>query len=203
VVVNTAAFVTWIAKINLAWLMLALMGGIVFGLAPATFAAVAMCRNRLRTRHDARFGEFMLAWRRDFWRANTLFLPVVIVDALIVTAFTLVMQTGSVLLGIAVGAVVLIAATATVLIPVMYANYEIGLARCVPTATRFVLSNPVSMLLLAVTCAAVAVVSALVPALVVFVSIGAWLQFSTALCLSFFDYNDERLTAADAGNRSH
>ncbi|MHA7984551.1 YesL family protein [Rathayibacter sp. CAU 1779] len=202
-VVTVAEFVTWIAKVNLAWIVLTLMGGIVLGFAPAAFATVAMCRERLRSGHDPRLGEFLATWRRDFWRANAVLLPVAVVDALIVTAFTLVVQ-ASVLLAIVVGVVVLVAVLATVLLPVLYANYELPLARYVPTATRFVLSNPVSMLLLALTCAAVAVVSVFVPALVVFVSIGAWVQFSTALCLSFFHYNDERLAPpAEPDVRSH
>ncbi|NNC12762.1 DUF624 domain-containing protein [Planctomonas sp. JC2975] len=196
-VVAVAEFVTWIAKVNLAWIVLTLMGGIVLGFAPAAFAAVAMCRERLRSGHDPRLGEFFATWRRDFWRANAVLLPVAVVDALIVTAFTLALQ-ASVLLAIVVGIVVLVAVLATVLLPVLYANYAISLTRYVPTATRFVLSNPVSMLLLALTCAAVVVASVLVPALVVFVSIGAWVQFSTALCLSFFHYNDERLAAPAA-----
>ncbi|MGA0567953.1 DUF624 domain-containing protein [Rathayibacter sp. KR2-224] len=187
--------VTWIAKVNLAWMLVTVLGGVVLGFAPAAFATAELCRSRLRSGHDARLRDFITAGRRQFWRANAILLPVVVVDVLLATALTLAAQSGSVLAAMAVGIVVLIAVLATVLLPVLYANYDIPLARYVPTATRFVLANPVSMLLLALTCAAVALASALLPALVPFVSVGAWMQFSSALCLSFFHANDQRVAA--------
>ena len=189
--------VQWVARVNFAWIVLTLMGGVVFGFAPAAFATAAACRERLRTGHDARLLEFIGLWRRDFWRANGILLPVVVVDGLLATALTLAVQTGSILIVLPSGAVVLVAVLATVLLPSLYSHYDIPLVRYVPTATRFVLSNPVSMVLLALSCAAIAFVSALVPALIVFVSIGAWMQFSSALCLSFFDANDRRLDGSD------
>lgn len=189
--------VQWVARVNFAWIVLTLLGGVVFGFAPAAFATAAACRERLRTGHDARLREFVGLWRRDFWRANGLLLPVVVVDGLLATALTLAVQTGSILIALPSGAVVLVAVLATVLLPSLYSHYDIPLVRYVPTATRFVLSNPVSMVLLALSCAAIAFVSALVAALIVFVSIGAWMQFSSALCLSFFHANDRRLDAAD------
>ena len=198
-VLRTSESVQWVAKVNFAWIVLTLMGGVVLGFAPAAFATSALCRERLRSGHDARLAEFVSVWRRDFWRANAVLLPFVAVDALLVTAFSLVLQTGAVLAIVASGAVVLVAALATVLLPSLYSHYEIALGRCIPTATRFVLANPVSMVLLALSCAAIVFVSALVPALIAFLSIGTWMQFSSALCLSFFHTNDQRVAASSPG----
>jgi uncharacterized membrane protein YesL len=189
--------------VNLAWIAITVMGGVVLGFAPAAFATAAACRERLRTGHDARLREFIGIARREFWRANAILFPVVVVDVLLVTAFTLAVQTGSLLVAIASGAVVLVAGLATVLLPVLYAHYDIPLRRYVPTATRFVLSNPVSMALLALSCSAIAFASVLLPALVPFVSIGAWVHFSSALCLSFFHANDRRVEASDPQDGSH
>ena len=57
--------VQWVARVNFAWIVLTLMGGVVFGFAPAAFATAAACRERLRTGHDARLLEFIGLWRRD------------------------------------------------------------------------------------------------------------------------------------------
>jgi uncharacterized membrane protein YesL len=196
------------AQVNAAWIAFTLLGGVVFGFAPATVAASLLCRRRLRTaagEDTVKDGDasadlgfllaFWRAYRAEFWRANLVLLPVAIVCVLVASTlkFTITSAPGIVMLPVA--AVALVCAAVVAFLPTMYVHYELPTLRYASTASRFVLANPGPALLLLLTAGGITVLTTFLPSLLVFFSIGAWIQASTALCLSFFASNDERMSA--------
>lgn len=209
--------IVWMAQVNAAWIAFTLLGGIVFGFAPATVAASVLCRRRLRgtgaeddeasnggqpvgagNTGSADVGflrAFWRAYRAEFWRANLVLLPVAVVCVLVASTlkFTITNAPGIVMLPVA--AVAVVCAAIVAFLPAMYVHYELPTLRYASTASRFVLANPGPALLLLLTAGGITVLTMFLPSLLVFFSIGAWIQASTALCLSFFASNDERMSA--------
>jgi len=200
----------WMAQINAAWIAFTLLGGAVFGFAPATVAASVLCRRRLRgaddtTADDAALGApdadagflraFWRAYRAEFWRSNVVLLPVAVVCVLVASTMGFAITGAPGLLVLVVGAVALVCAGVLAFLPTMYVHYELPTLRYASTASRFVLANPGPALLLLLTAGGITLLTMMLPALLVFFSIGAWIQASTALCLSFFASNDERMSA--------
>ena len=57
--------------LNILWMGLSLMGGVVLGLAPATMAMFAICRNWARgDQQGPLFRIFWQKYRQEFWSAN-------------------------------------------------------------------------------------------------------------------------------------
>jgi uncharacterized membrane protein YesL len=78
----------------------------------------------------------------------------------------------------------------------MYAHYDAPLWSYPLKAVRFALARPASTVVLLFVFAVLAFVSAAMPILLGTVSIGAWLQTSTWLCVRFFAENEDRLARA-------
>lgn len=199
--------IVWMAQLNAAWIAFTLLGGVVFGFAPATVAASALCRRRLRgaagtaapvddTDADAPFlRAFWHAYRAEFWRANVVLLPVAIVCVLVASTLGFAVTGAPGIVVLPVCAVALVCAAVVAFLPTMYVHYELPTLRYASTASRFVLANPGPALLLLLTAGGITLLTTFLPALLVFFSIGAWIHASTALCLSFFASNDERMSA--------
>lgn len=201
--------IVWMAQINAAWIAFTLFGGVMFGFAPATVAASVLCRRRLRVAagEDGDGGSdvdngnvgfirsFWRAYRTEFWRANLVLLPVAVACVLVASTLhaTIISAPGIVMLP--VGAVALVCAAVVAFLPTMYVHYELPTLRYASTASRFVLANPGPALLLLLTAGGITVLTMSLPSLLVFFSIGAWIQASTGLCLSFFAANDDRMSA--------
>lgn len=187
----------WIAKTNFGWIVGTLAGGILLGVAPATVAAYDSCRKRLRGDDEPFAAMFARAYRAEFWRANALLLPVVVVVLLAAGSMRLTTM-ASPLAWLVVVPVAAVSAAALALLVPLYVHYDLPLRRYPVAASRFVLANPGPALLMLLTLAGVAIATALLPGLLPFLSIGAWIHVSTALSLSFFASNDNRVAARDS-----
>jgi uncharacterized membrane protein YesL len=188
----------FVAALNLLWIGGTLLGGVLLGAAPATVAAHTLARRRLRGETVPAVREFWRAWRAEFRRANALLLPVGVVGGLLWLNW---LHFGT---SVALGGAILLAAAFTlawyaVLVP-LYVHYDLPLTAYAATASRFVLANPGPMALLLVLAAGIVAVTAAVPGLLPFLAIGAWVHLDTALCLSFFHRNDERVTTEQRGS---
>jgi uncharacterized membrane protein YesL len=186
--------VCWIATLNLLWIGFTLLGGGLLGAAPATVAAHTLARRRIRGEAVPAVPEFWRVWRAEFVRANVLLLPAGVVGGLLWLNW-LRFGAAADAAGTAVAGVVLLAAAITaawyaVLVP-LYVHYDLPLRAYAVTASRFVLANPGPAALLLVVAAGIASVTAAVPGLLPFLSVGVWVHLDTALCLSFFHRNDE------------
>jgi uncharacterized membrane protein YesL len=207
---EAADTLTWVAGLNLLWIGFTLAGLVVLGAAPASTAAATVTRRRLRGDSEPLVRAFASAWRADFIPANRLLLPIVAIDALLVANWAYYSQqdgalTGLVSIASVVGMVLALAAGAVVV--TMRAHYDLA-GGPYRTAARWMALNPGSVLLLAVTATLVGAVTAFIPGLLPFLSIGVWLTVSTGLCLSFFAHNDQLVAASrehhdlsDAGAR--
>lgn len=193
---------TWMAALNLAWFAGTLLGGVVLGAGPATAAAHTLARRRMRG-DGIRFVRDFWAEYRGQWRtANLVFAPVVVVVASLLFSWAYALDSHAPwpFVVVLVVATVLVVGAGGVLGP-MYAHYDLPWRRYVPTALRFAVAMPWTLVLLAALAGVIVLATAIVPALFWFVSIGAWIYLDTALCLALFAANDARLEQAEASSQ--
>ncbi|MBD7957681.1 DUF624 domain-containing protein [Microbacterium sp. Sa4CUA7] len=192
-------WVMWTMTVNALVIASALAGGIVLGTAPAVVTATALTRRRLRGEAFPVIRTFAGTWRDEFWRANAVVGPPLAVTALLTLQVAGSASGGT--LGTASGVALCVAAVlaflVTAVVTPLYTHYDLPLRAYLPTASRWMLRNAAPVLLLAVAAAGVIGISALIPGLVPFVSVGAWLTISTALAIGLFTAND-RLVASPA-----
>lgn len=193
-------WVLWVMTINVLWYLFTIAGAIVLGAAPATVAAAELTRRKLRGEAFSVFRTFAAAWRREFWRANGVFAPIVILLIILglnAGAFAEA-ESLSTVPGIATAAAFVVTfALGAVAVP-MYVHYDLPLRAYLLTASRWMIRNLAHVLLLLLAATLIVVASLVVPGLIPFVSLGAWLTISTALCIAFFTANDRAIADADA-----
>lgn len=193
----------WIAKVNLGWLIGTLVGGILLGVAPATVAAYASCRARLRGDDGPFVPMFSRKYRAEFWRANALLVPTFAVGLLVAAGMRVIIATAGVPAWLVVVPLAAVLSAALAFLVPLYVHYDLALHRYPVVASRFVLANSGPALLMLLTLAGIGIATALLPGLLPFFAIGAWIQASTALSLSFFASNDERVAARDSFADQH
>jgi len=184
--------IVWCCGLNAAWLALSLAGGVVLGVGPATVTASILVRRRGRG-DTVRARDFWATWRREFWPGNAVTAPVTAVVALLGYDAG-IWRTGPLWLVTVVALAVAIGAGSYV--APMYAFYRLPLRAYPVKALRFALARPVPTVLLLLVFAALSAATAVAPVLAVTVSVGAWLQVSTWLCVRFFTENEDRLADA-------
>lgn len=195
----------WVMTVNVLWYLFTLAGGIVLGAAPATVAAAELTRRRLRGESFPALRTFASAWRREFWRANAVFGPVALLLAIL--GVNAIGFAGADALGelpgiLTLGAFVVVFALGAVGVP-LYAHYDLPLRGYLVTTSRWMLRNLAHVLLVLLAATVVVTASLILPGLIPFVSVGAWLTISTALCVAFFTANDRQLAeATDASTSS-
>ncbi|MFB7251371.1 YesL family protein [Microbacterium sp. NPDC056234] len=196
-----AAFdwVLWVATVNLLWCVFTLAGGIVLGVAPASVASAELTRRRLRGDGFAAARSFAEVWRREFWRANVALGPSLAVTALLGASTIGQYEAGALgtPLGILTSAALALAFAVTAVAVPLYAHYDLPLRGYVLTSFRWVLRNLPHAVLLLLAAVVVVTASLILPGIIPFLSLGAWLTLSTALCIGFFTANDRRLAEAD------
>lgn len=89
-----------------------------------------------------------------------------------------------------------VAATVTAVAVPMYAHYDLPLSRYTVVACRWMLGNLIHVVLVALGAVAVIGASWILPGIIPFLSLGAWITIDTALCIAFFTANDRRLAEA-------
>ncbi|UYO96637.1 DUF624 domain-containing protein [Microbacterium sp. M28] len=195
-----AAFdwIWWVATVNVLWIAFTLAGGIVLGAAPASVAATELTRRRLRGDGFAAWRCFAQAWRREFWRANAALGPAFVITVLLAASAIGQYAAGSLgaPLGILTSAALALAVAVTAVAVTMFAHYEVPLRAYAPTAFRWVMRNLPHAILLLLAAVVVVTASFILPGIIPFLSLGAWLTLSTALCIGFFTANDRRLAEA-------
>ncbi|MGY1550647.1 YesL family protein [Microbacterium sp. A588] len=189
----------WVMTVNLLWYVFTLAGGILLGAAPATVAATELTRRRLRGEGFPAIRTFAQAWSREFWRANAVLAPVLIVGTIL--AVNAIGFAGAGTLAEASGILTLVALTLAfallaVLVP-LYVHYDLPLRAYVLTASRWMLRNLAHVLLLVLAAVVVVTASLILPGIIPFLSLGAWLTIDTALCLAFFAANDRQLAETE------
>lgn len=189
--------IAWCCALNALWIAFTLLGGVVLGIGPATVAACILVRRRSRG-ETVRLREFAGAWRRELWRGSAVMLPVAAGIAVLWWNYAffsaLGPQAGPARL-VTLAAVALAIGAGAYVGP-MYAHYDLPSRAYFFKATRFALARPASTVILLFVFAALAFATAALPVLLVTVSIGAWLQASTWLCVRFFAENEDRLARA-------
>ncbi|WP_243231835.1 YesL family protein [Microbacterium sp. CIAB417] len=194
----------WIATINLLWLTFTLAGGIVLGVSPASTAAAELTRRRLRGDGFRTLRAYADAWRREFWRANAAlgigFLTTVLL------AVSVTGQLSADALGTPLGiassvALVLSFAVTAVAVP-LFAHYDLPWRAYLPTAARWAMRSLPHILLLLLAAVVVVTACLILPGVIPFLPVGAWLTLSTALCIGFFTANDRRLAERQSATAS-
>jgi len=195
---NVFQEIAWCAWLNALWLTFTLLGGVLFGIGPASVAACVVARRRM-CGESIHFRDFAVVWRREFVRGAIVVLPVVAVVLLLFTNYVYFSALGPRAGGprlVTLAALALALGAGSYVAP-MYAHYHLRLHRYLPMAMRFALARPLSTLLLLFVLTALAFGSAVMPALPAVISFGAWWQASTWLCVRFFQENEDRLSAPE------
>lgn len=191
-----SSLIAWCCALNALWLAFTVLGGVVLGIGPATAAACILVRNRMRGDESFHPRDFARLWRRELWRGSAVILPAVVVPVLLLSNYALFSSLGPQfgVARLATLAALVVAVGAGAHVGPMYAHYDLPLRLYARKAVRFALARPPSTVLLLLVFAALAFASAAVPVLPAVVSIGAWLQASTWLCVRFFEENEARLS---------
>ncbi len=185
----------WVMTVNVLWYLFTLAGGIVLGAAPASIAAAELTRRRLRGEAFPAFRSFAAAWRREFWRSNAVLGPVILVTVVLAMNLISYLQTGALTdaPGILTGIALVVAISILAVVMPMYAHYDLPLRAYLLTATRWMIRNIAYVILLLLAVVVVVTASLILPGLIPFVSLGAWLTIDTALCMAFFAANDKQV----------
>lgn len=192
---DAAELLMWVAALNLAIVVFTALGAVVVGLAPAIVAAATVSRARLRGDAQPLLRTFARVWRRELVRANLLLAPFGVAALLLATNLAAFSADGGplvVALWVAVALVVLTAMFSAT----MYVHYDLPLRRYPPTAVRYLLHDlPATVLVVAVTAIA-ALVTFVLPGLLVVLAVGAWVYAVCGICLSCYVRNDQLVAAA-------
>jgi uncharacterized membrane protein YesL len=191
----------WIACLNMLWIAFTLLGLGVLGAGPATAAAQILVRRRVRGEAAPLLRSFAAEYFKNFVRANALALPVMVVAGALAMNWGYFGGEGDVLsqliaAGTFAGAI-LVAGVVCYLFP-MYARYELPLRQYLMMCSRFAMRHLAGTVILLFISASVVYASRVLPGLIPFFSVGAWLFVTGWLCDRFFKANDESVAALAA-----
>jgi uncharacterized membrane protein YesL len=185
-------WVWWMAYVNALWWVFAVAGGIVFGIVPASTAAAHLTRRRLRGEVFPVARAFAAAWRRDLRTSNLALGAGFLVTGMLALGVAGQLAAGA--LGSVLGISTVVALAAAFLITAvsvpLYVHYELPIGAYLLTASRWAMRNVLHVVLLLLGAVAVAAVGSILPGMIPFLTVGAWLTLSTVLCISFFTAND-------------
>ncbi len=183
------------ALLNVCWLAFSLLGGVVLGVAPASVAVAQSVRERGQGRSGNTVTTFARTWRREFVGANLALLPQLLLLVVLGWNYLAFSAAGPAASAprLATLAGLLLVATVGCWLPALYVHYDLPRSRFLLTALRFTLARPVPSVLQLFVLAVVGYASYRLPALVPFLSVGAWLYLASWLALRFFAENEARL----------
>lgn len=198
---QAADFVFYCLLINVTVIIGALVGGIIFGLAPSVQAGFHVAKKTLKQESPPFFQTFFGYYRRNFWRSNRLGLPIilfylcpmVVIQQGFLAALT---QTGLILL--IVSQCVAIAVINTLLS--MYEYYVLPTKKYLGASLRFLFFQPIGTFLGVLWFGICSTISFFLPGLLPFLSIGMWIIGTMGIYLKLFDENERKLKQQkDAG----
>lgn len=194
--------IVWIAGLNASWLLHTLLGGVVFGIAPSTMAASVLVRARAAGEKVRLLRDFTAAWTSGFRRANGILIPGML--ALVGVGLTsryLASRSDLPSMLAAGGALVILVAFAGVLsiAVTLDANYSVAARAVIPAALRFAIANPLLLFSHLLVLGAVGLLTALIPGVLPFFSIGLVSYLTTRISHDFFARNEKRLADAAVG----
>ncbi len=178
------------------WLASTLLGGVVFGVGPATAAAHVLVRRRIRGDGAKLVRSFVREYFGHFAKGNALGVPVLLVLAVLAlnwNYFSAAPDLGSQFAAIGILLAALIAVGAACHLFPMYARYELPLPKYLVMSPRFALRHLAGTAVLLFVTAAAIFACGVVPGLIPFFGIGAWLYLTGWLCDRFFTANDEEM----------
>lgn len=189
----------WIAGLNLLWIGFTLLGCGVFGVGPSTAAAQILVRKRTRGEAAPLVRGFAAEYARNFGKANFLAIPVMAISVALALNWNYFSAADGLIpqlmkAGIFIAAIFL-AGAACYVFP-MFARYELPLPQYLLMSSRFAVRHLAGTVILLFVSAAVVYASTIVPGLIPFFSIGAWLFLTGWLCDRFFTANDESVAGA-------
>lgn len=192
---DAADALTFVGLLNVLILVGSLLGGLLLGVAPSLAAAAACSRHRILGNGGSTTRLFFVTWRSQIVRANLIHAPATAALLLLVLNVALLWSTAPAL-ALSCAVVAALVLMIQVIAAVMDAHYDVSARSCLHLAARFCLRSPGAPLLLAAALTLLGVVTAFIPGLLPVVSIGAAAHLATALCLSFFVANDQRLASS-------
>jgi len=84
IIVNICTWFSRLVWLNLCWIIFSLLGGLVFGVFPATTALLIMMRRYLNGANRVTLKDFYLAWRSELITTNQTLLPLFLIALSIV-----------------------------------------------------------------------------------------------------------------------
>jgi uncharacterized membrane protein YesL len=191
--------IAWCLALNALWFAFTLLGGVVLGIGPATVTACILTRRRMRG-ETIHLRDFAATWRREILAGSVVMLPVAVVVLMLWSNYAFFSALGSDASAarLVTLAAFVLAVGAGAYVGPMYAHYHLPWWSYAGKAVRVALARPASTVVLLAVFATLAFVTAVAPVLLLTVSVGAWLQTSTWLCVRFFEENEDRLAAGAA-----
>lgn len=180
-------------KLNIAFLLSVLMGGIIFGIAPGLLTITQMVRQNQLKEHP----PFIATYWHEYWRAfktgNLVLLPVMV--ALSSAIYLLFGYHGhlpmAMMIALVISAVLLL--MMIMVITAMYAYYQLSWRRFMRQALVFVGYNFLILLIPLIWLYICYTISMLVPGLLLFFSFGVWAYLNMGIFAKIFDDNERKV----------
>jgi len=189
-------WVATVAVLNLLWLLLTLLGGIIFGWAPATVAILAVWRQKARKEDTLSIGK--MAWkeyRTNFLKANGLGLILMVSGAMLIFySFTLVQWEGvfTIIFGMIFFLIAIIYTIVLALIFPVYTHYKITFWEYFKYAFAIGISHLHYVVMIVMAVGVIFWASNFFMAVYLFFSFGMTSMFVMRLSLIVFDKIEER-----------
>ncbi|WP_158633952.1 YesL family protein [Radiobacillus deserti] len=145
-------WVTRLVYVNLLWLGFSLLGLLLFGIGPATSSMFTVIRKWLNHDEDIRvFRTFLEAFKKDYWKANLLFILLFIGGCLLYLDFLFIGQFSGTISSMLSGILLLLTAIYLVLLftifPV-FVHFELTVIQSIKYAIHLGVSSPLSMVII-------------------------------------------------------
>lgn len=187
-----AEIVTLTLTLQALWLLGVLAGGVVLGVAPASVAAASVARAHVLEQGAGAWRLFWTTWRAEFASSTLAALPLVALAAMAAVNALAFAPGGGPLSAVMVLPAAVVAG-AVIWFPPLYAHYTMRRGRYWLMALRLVVQRPLPTVVLIVGHVALAYAASRLPALAVFVAVGAALYLATFVALATFRDNEDRL----------
>ncbi|UOQ86948.1 YesL family protein [Gracilibacillus salinarum] len=173
----------WIMRfaiVNILWLLFTAIGAVIFGIGPATSAMFTVVRKWLQGEEIPIFKTFSLAYKRDFIKANSLFLLLAIAGYTLILDYRyFAVQDGllfSILSIITLLLLILYFITALYVFPV-FVHYELNMLQYFRNAFLIAIAQPILTFIMFIGVIAIYYVLFIIPGLIVFFGISSFCSY--------------------------
>lgn len=177
-----------LAYVNLLWILFTLLGGIVFGIYPATTALLAIIRRWTVHRESMPvFKTFWEIYKTEFFKSNVIGFFIMSIGAILLIDIMFFKQIHPLLYMMFIMLFILYLLTCCFIIP-MYVHYDLKLSDYFKKSFILIVTKPVSSILMIVILIFMTVSTFYLPGIIPFFSISVPAYFIMKLCVWTFNH---------------